>query len=61
MKRIDEEKKEVNEEAKENRFFVHTENGMIRMVLPPESSFVWKNLLPPGSGRERDNYAYNFS
>lgn len=41
--------------------FVHTENGMIRMVLPPESSFVWKNLLPPGSGRERDNYAYNFS
>ena len=40
--------------------FIHAENGMLKVVLPPESSFVWKNLLPPGNIRHRDSFAYNF-
>jgi len=40
--------------------FVHAENGMLRVVLPAESSLVWKNLLPPGNLRHKGGFAYNF-
>ncbi|MBQ3028080.1 MAG: hypothetical protein IJD26_03305, partial [Lachnospiraceae bacterium] len=40
--------------------FVHAENGTIRVVLPPESSFVWKNLLPWGNQRNKENLDRNF-
>ncbi len=40
--------------------FVHAENGMLRVMLPPESSFVWKNLLPPENRRDKESYGHNF-
>jgi alpha-glucosidase len=40
--------------------FSHVENGVLRVTLPPESSFIWKNLLPPGNRRDRESYEYNF-
>ncbi len=41
--------------------FVHAENGMLKAVLPPESSFVWKNLLPTGNQRDKEDYSHNFN
>ena len=38
----------------------HTEQGVLRVNLPAESSFVWKNFLPMNSGREKENLDYNF-
>ncbi len=40
--------------------FVHAEDGVLRVTLPPESSLVWKNLLPPGNCRDREDYTRNF-
>ena len=40
--------------------FVHAENGMLKIVLPPESSFVWKNLLPRGNVRHTASFTHNF-
>lgn len=40
--------------------FVHAENGMLKIVLPPESSFVWKNLLPQGNVRHTASFTHNF-
>ena len=40
--------------------FVHADDGVLRVTLPPESSFVWKNLLPPGNRRDKESYAHNF-
>lgn len=37
-----------------------TENGMLSVSLPPESSFVWKNLLPIGNIRNKESLEYNF-
>ncbi len=41
--------------------FIHAEDGVLRVMLPPESSFVWKNLLPPGNCRDKEDYTYNFN
>ena len=40
--------------------FIHADDGVLRVMLPPESSFVWKNLLPPGNCRDREGYTQNF-
>ena len=40
--------------------FSQTEDGVLKITLPPESSFVWKNLLPVGNRRDKKNLDYNF-
>ena len=40
--------------------FLHTEDGVLKVTLPPESSFVWKNLLPVGNRRDKESLEYNF-
>ena len=40
--------------------FMQTEKGMLAVTLPPESSFLWKNLLPPGNRRDKESFEYNF-
>ena len=37
-----------------------TENGILSVALPPESSFVWKKLLPIGNVRNKESLEYNF-
>ena len=39
---------------------LQTEGGVLRVTLPPESSFVWKNLLPWGNQRNKENLDRNF-
>lgn len=41
-------------------FISHTDHRVLRVKLPAESSFVWKNFLPAGSRREKENLEYNF-
>ena len=41
-------------------FISHTEQGVLRVKLPAESSFVWKNLLPAYSSRKAETFEYNF-
>jgi len=40
---------------------VHTtEDGSLEVTLPPESSYIWKNLLPPGNRRNEESFEHNF-
>ena len=40
---------------------VHTgEDGSFEVTLPPESSYIWKNLLPPGNKRNKESFEHNF-
>ena len=39
---------------------LQTVGGVFRVTLPPESSFVWKNLLPWGNQRNKENLECNF-
>ena len=36
------------------------EDGTFEVTLPPESSFIWKNLLPPGNIRDKGSFEHNF-
>ena len=36
------------------------EDGTFEVVLPPESSSIWKNLLPPGNKRNKESFEHNF-
>jgi len=40
--------------------FIHAEGRTLRVTLPPESSFIWKNLLPLGNRRNKKKFGYNF-
>ena len=39
---------------------IPTSKGVLSFALPPESSFVWKNLLPVGNERNKETLGYNF-